>query len=227
MFCLPWKPSSIHSTPSIPRLDNQPIPSIRCVYNIPLYPLFIVGAAVAKSLIERGARVVISDINAQGGALLQRELGPKCYFIKSDMSQASDREKLVEEAQKWAKETATASGEGENGENDTAVTILINNAGIQHVDPVERFPLSKWSFIMELMLTAPFHLSQLVLPSLYTAGYGRIINIGSIHSLVASVGKAAYVSAKHGLLGLTKVIRSNDRERASDVCLFAVAILTT
>lgn len=145
-------------------------------------------------------RVVISDLNVDGGQKLALELGgaQRCHFIKGDLSKPEDRVKLFTEGVEWARKTAQ---EGQ----DAYLSILVNNVGIQHVDSVENFPLAKWQLILDLMLTAPMHLSQLCLPDIYKGGYGRIINIGSIHSLVASVGKAAYVSAKHGLLGLTKV----------------------
>lgn len=162
-----------------------------------------VGAAIALALAAKGCRVVISDINVQGGKKLESDLGgtSKCFFVKADISQATERANLVKDGQKWAKDTAIAGKES----RDTVISILVNNVGVQHVDPVENFPLERWQLIQDLMLTAPFHLSQMCLPDIYKLGYGRIINIGSIHSLVASVGKAAYVSAKHGLLGLTKV----------------------
>jgi len=85
------------------------------------------------------------------------------------------------------------------------VDILVNNAGFQHVAPLEEFPLEAWQKMLGLMLTAPFLLTRAFLPGMKERDWGRIINIGSIHSQVASPYKAAYVSAKHGLFGLTKV----------------------
>jgi 3-hydroxybutyrate dehydrogenase len=81
----------------------------------------------------------------------------------------------------------------------------VNNAGIQHVAPLTEFPEAKWRLLIELMLTAPFLLTKAALPGMYERGWGRIVNIGSVHSLRASAFKSAYVSAKHGLLGLTRV----------------------
>lgn len=83
--------------------------------------------------------------------------------------------------------------------------ILVNNAGVQHVAPIQEFPEAKWRLLIELMLTAPFLMTQAALPGMYESGWGRIVNVGSVHSLRASAYKAAYVAAKHGLLGLTRV----------------------
>src|SRR5207245_6805589 len=87
-----------------------------------------------------------------------------------------------------------------------AVDILVNNAGIQHVAPVEEFPVDKWNAIIALNLSAAFHTTRLALPAMKKKGWGRIVNIASAHALVASPFKAAYVSAKHGLAGLTKTV---------------------
>jgi 3-hydroxybutyrate dehydrogenase len=85
------------------------------------------------------------------------------------------------------------------------IDILVNNAGIQHVAPLTEFPDEMWRRIIDIMLTAPFLLTKAVLPGMYAAGWGRIVNIASVHALRASPYKAAYVAAKHGLLGLTRV----------------------
>jgi 3-hydroxybutyrate dehydrogenase len=89
---------------------------------------------------------------------------------------------------------------------DRRVDVLINNAGLQHVSPVPEFPEPRWDLLLDVMLTGPFLLCKALLPRMRIAGFGRIINIGSIHSLVASPFKSAYVAAKHGLLGLSKTI---------------------
>ncbi len=86
------------------------------------------------------------------------------------------------------------------------VDILVNNAGIQHVAPVEQFPAEKWDAVLAINLSSAFHLTAAALPGMRTRGYGRLINIASAHGLVASREKAAYVAAKHGLIGLTKVV---------------------
>ncbi|MCF5974897.1 SDR family NAD(P)-dependent oxidoreductase, partial [Xanthomonas perforans] len=84
--------------------------------------------------------------------------------------------------------------------------VLVNNAGLQHVATLEEFPMQQWALLVDVMLTGAARLSRAVLPGMRAAGYGRILNIGSIHSLVASPYKSAYVAAKHGLVGLAKVI---------------------
>lgn len=91
-------------------------------------------------------------------------------------------------------------------ENQIVPDILVNNAGVQHVAPIEDFTLSKWQLLLDIHLTAPFLLSQKILPFMKQKKWGRIINIASVHGLVASAHKSAYVSAKHGLVGLTKTI---------------------
>ncbi|MCW1981279.1 3-hydroxybutyrate dehydrogenase [Xanthomonas arboricola] len=87
-----------------------------------------------------------------------------------------------------------------------APEVLVNNAGLQHVAPLEEFPMQRWALLVDVMLTGAARLSRAVLPGMRAGGYGRIVNIGSIHSLVASPYKGAYVAAKHGLIGLSKVL---------------------
>jgi 3-hydroxybutyrate dehydrogenase len=86
------------------------------------------------------------------------------------------------------------------------VDVLINNAGVQHVAPVEQFPEDRWDLLLDVMLKGPFLLAKALLPRMREAGFGRLVNIGSIHSLIASPYKSAYVAAKHGLVGLTKTL---------------------
>lgn len=88
-----------------------------------------------------------------------------------------------------------------------APEVLINNAGLQHVAPLEEFPMQRWALLVDVMLTGAARLSRAVLPGMRAGGYGRIVNIGSIHSLVASPYKSAYVAAKHGLIGLSRCSR--------------------
>lgn len=145
-----------------------------------------IGLAVAESLIKAGYQVVMADINAVAGKEQAERIGG--YFIKADLSRAEDCKALVEEAA------------GKFG----SVDVLINNAGIQHVCPVEDFPEEKWNFMIALMLTAPFLLTKYSWPYMKKNGWGRVININSVHGLRASEFKSAYISAKHGLTGLTK-----------------------
>jgi 3-hydroxybutyrate dehydrogenase len=147
-----------------------------------------IGLAIARAFAAQGARVTLADIDAEHGQTLAAEL-PGARFMVADMTNADDCRRLIE---------GTAAAEGR-------VDILVNNAGIQHVAPITEFPEAKWRQIMEIMLTAPFLLTQAVLPGMYERKWGRILNIGSVHSLRASAYKAAYVAAKHGLLGLTRV----------------------
>lgn len=147
-----------------------------------------IGLAIARDLARQGVRVTLSDINVEGGQAAAKEL-TGARFAAADMSNSADLEKLV-------KETINAEGR---------IDILVNNAGIQYVSPIVEFPEAKWRQIIDIMLTAPFLLTKAVLPHMYANGWGRIINIGSVHSLRASAFKSAYVSAKHGLLGLTRV----------------------
>jgi 3-hydroxybutyrate dehydrogenase len=102
------------------------------------------------------------------------------------------------------------------------VDILINNAGLQHVSPIESFEVEKWNQLLAVMLTAPFLLTRALIPGMYERGWGRIVNVASVHGLVASPYKAAYVAAKHGLLGLTKTVALEAASRAGNVSVSAV-----
>ena len=121
---------------------------------------------------------------------LAQKFGVKVAFDPADMSQPADIPRLIET-------TARTLG---------GPDILVNNAGIQHTAPVESFPLDKWDQILAINLSSSFHTIRAALPGMRQRGWGRIINIASTHGLVASVQKAAYVAAKHGLIGLTKVV---------------------
>lgn len=147
-----------------------------------------IGLAIAQDFAEQGARVTLSDIDVEGGQRATSQL-PGARFHAANMAKGGDIEKLVAD---------TLSAEGR-------IDILVNNAGIQHVAPIVEFPEEKWRLIIDVMLTAPFLLTKAVLPTMYQHKWGRVINIGSVHSLRASEFKSAYVAAKHGLLGLTRV----------------------
>ncbi|HST89835.1 MAG TPA: 3-hydroxybutyrate dehydrogenase [Ktedonobacterales bacterium] len=148
-----------------------------------------IGLAVARELARRGARVTLADVDTEAGERVARELAG-ARFQRADLTSAEECRRLVAE-------TAAAT--------EGRVDILINNAGIQHVAPIPEFPEAKWRQMLDLMLTAPFLLTQAALPGMYARGWGRIVNVGSVHSLRASAFKSAYVVAKHGLLGLTRV----------------------
>jgi 3-hydroxybutyrate dehydrogenase len=153
-----------------------------------------IGLGVAEALAGAGAHVVLNGFGDAGPALEKVSRagaahGGRVGFHGADLACASEVEALVRYA------------EGEFG----GVDVLVNNAGIQHVAPVEDFPVEKWDAVLAINLTAAFHTTRLVLPGMRARNWGRILNVASVHGLVASANKAAYVAAKHGLVGLTKV----------------------
>ncbi len=145
-----------------------------------------IGLAIAEAFSNEGAKVVMADINED--KLKEEADRLNASYVKTDLSKQEDCKSLVDFAL----------------EKHTKVDVLVNVAGIQTVCPIEEFPEDKWKFMMDLMLTAPFLLTKYVWPSMKAQGWGRIINMGSIHGLIASEYKVAYISAKHGLGGLTK-----------------------
>ncbi len=145
-----------------------------------------IGLAIAESLVGDNYRVVMADVNIDEGETQASRLG--AYFVHADLTERLACKELIE---------AAVARYG-------SVGVLVNNAGIQHVSPVENFPEDKWDFIIGLMLTAPFLLTKYAWPHMQAAGWGRVINIGSVHGIRASEFKSAYISAKHGLMGLTK-----------------------
>lgn len=154
-----------------------------------------IGLGVAKQLVARGT---VSHIMLNGfgdpehalaevrGAGLAQQVG----YCDADLKTADGVEFLM-------KETARQFG---------PIDILVNNAGVQHVAPIEDFPLEQWDRVMAINCSAAFYASRLALPHMKAQKWGRIINIASVHGLVASSGKAAYVTAKHGIMGLTKTL---------------------
>jgi 3-hydroxybutyrate dehydrogenase len=145
-----------------------------------------IGLACAERLSADGMTVVLADVNEKAGHEHAKRLGGT--FVAADLSTRAGCKALVEAALK-------AHG---------GVHVLVNNAGYQHVSPIEDFPEDQWDRMISLMLTAPFLLTRYCWPSMKRHKWGRVINIASIHALVASPFKAAYVSAKHGLVGLTR-----------------------
>jgi 3-hydroxybutyrate dehydrogenase len=148
-----------------------------------------IGRAIAERLTTAGASVVIADIDPLGGARTAASL-ERAIFVTADLTVAGDRDRLIDAA-------LAARGH---------IDILVNNAGIQHVAPIHEFPPERWDYLIQLHLVAPAMLIRAVLPGMYGRGWGRIVNIGSINSLVAQPNKSAYVAAKHGLLGLTRAV---------------------
>ncbi len=152
------------------------------------------GRTMALALAEVGAEVAVASRTLEdcraAAEEIARTTGRRCAAFSVDLNRAGEMGPFVREVE---------SGFG-------AVDILVNNAGIQHVAPVEEFPVDKWNAIIALNLSAAFHTTRLALPAMKKKGWGRIVNIASAHALVASPFKAAYVSAKHGLAGLTKTV---------------------
>ena len=137
------------------------------------------GQAIAEAFAAEGATVTVADINGDAAKDIAEKIGGKHWQVD-----LADTEAL--------------------NELNLNYDILVNNAGIQHIEALEVFPLEKWQLINKLMLEAPFVLTKAVLPGMYERGFGRIINMSSVHGLRASAYKSAYVAAKHGLMGLTK-----------------------
>src|SRR3954463_12297065 len=149
-----------------------------------------IGLGIAKALARQGANIVLNGFgDLEGPKAEVAALGVKVAYHGADMSKTTE----IEDMMKYA---AAQFGR---------VDILVNNAGIQHVAPVEDFPVEKWDAIIAINLSSAFHASRLALPAMKKANWGRIINVASVHGLVASAEKSAYVAAKHGIVGLTKV----------------------
>ena len=149
-----------------------------------------IGLGVAHRLAKAGADVVLNSFTdrEEDHALAQNlaeEHGVTARYVKADMSRGEECRSLIEKA----------------GRCD----ILVNNAGIQHVAPIPDFPVEKWDAIIAINLTSAFHTTAAALPVMRNSGWGRIVNIASAHGLTASSYKSAYVAAKHGLVGFTKV----------------------
>ncbi len=140
-----------------------------------------IGRACAERLAADGASVLVVDRDAEAAQAVAELVGGTAVAV--DLSDLTAVDAL-----------------------DLAVDILVNNAGLQHVAPIHEFPVDRFSYILRLMLEAPFRLVRRCLPHMYAQGWGRVVNVSSVHGLRASPYKAAYVSAKHGLEGLSKVI---------------------
>lgn len=148
-----------------------------------------IGLGVAWQLARAGADIVLNSFtdNAEDHALAQEiadETGVSATYIQADMSKADQCRRLITDAGKC--------------------DILVNNAGIQHVAPIPDFPVEKWDAIIAINLSSAFHTTAIALPMMRKAGWGRVVNIASAHGLTASPYKAAYIAAKHGIVGLTK-----------------------
>ena len=154
-----------------------------------------IGLAYARALAAEGANLVINGIMPPADAEklrtdLQKEFGIKVVFSGADMTKPAEIAGFI------------AEGEKVFG----AIDILINNAGIQFVSPIDEFPIEKWDQIIAINLSSAFHTIRAALPKMKEKGWGRIINTASAHAFVASPFKSAYVAAKHGIAGLTKTV---------------------
>ena len=154
-----------------------------------------IGLAIARIYAANGANVMINGFGDAAAiekerAGIESEFGVKCRYSSADMTKPDEIAAMVAEA-----EAAFGS-----------LDILVNNAGIQHVSPVEEFPIEKWDAIIAINLSSAFHTTRAAVPGMKARGWGRIINTGSAHALVASPFKSAYVAAKHGIAGFTKTI---------------------
>jgi 3-hydroxybutyrate dehydrogenase len=150
-----------------------------------------IGLGLAKALAAQGANIVLNGFgDVEGPKAEVTALGVKVAYHGADMSKPAE----IEDMMKFA------------GAQFGRVDILVNNAGIQHVAPVHDFPPEKWDAIIAINLSSAFHATRLALPAMRAANWGRIINVASVHGLVASAEKSAYVAAKHGLVGFTKTV---------------------
>ncbi len=154
-----------------------------------------IGLGIARRLAAAGANIILNGFGEAAAIeatreTLAREFGVKVRHDGADMSNAEEIERLFDSARR------------EFG----GIDVLVNNAGIQHVAPIEEFPVEKWQAIIAINLTAAFHTTRLAVPTMKARGWGRVINVASAHALVASPFKSAYVAAKHGIAGLTKTV---------------------
>ena len=149
-----------------------------------------IGLGIAKALAAQGANIVLNGFGDVDGPKAEvAALGVQVDYHGADMSKPAEIEAMMQQA-------AARFGR---------VDILVNNAGIQHVAKIENFPVERWDAIIAINMSSAFHATRLALPAMKAANWGRIINVASIHGLVGSAEKSAYVTAKHGVVGLTKV----------------------
>ena len=169
-----------------------------------------IGLGIARALAAEKVNVVLNgfgdkDAIERDGAAIESEFGVKVLYSRADMAKPSEIAQMI------------ATAERTFG----ALDILVNNAGIQHVAPIEDFPVEKWDAVIAINLSAAFHTVRAMAPGMKARKWGRIVNIASAHGLVASAQKVAYVAAKHGLIGLTKVVAletANDGITCNAIC---------
>lgn len=165
-----------------------------------------IGLGIAEALAGAGADIVLNSYtDSEEDHALARELagrhGVAVRYVQADLASGEEARRLIE-----------AAG---------VCDILVNNAGIQHVAPLQDFPAAKWDAVIAINLSSTFHTTAAALPLMRTAGWGRVVNVASAHGLTASPYKAAYVAAKHGVVGLTKVVALETAEEpitANAIC---------
>jgi 3-hydroxybutyrate dehydrogenase len=165
-----------------------------------------IGLGIARSFADAGLHVMLNGFGdkqaiEQTRMQIEESCGVKTAYSAADMSKPADIVGMVEDARKLLGE----------------VDVLVNNAGIQHVEAIETFPVAKWDAIIAIDLSSAFHAMRAVVPEMKARKWGRIINIASAHGLVASPFKSAYVAAKHGVLGLTKTVALETAEHGITV----------
>jgi 3-hydroxybutyrate dehydrogenase len=149
-----------------------------------------IGAGLARELARAGHHVVVSDLRL-----------PDCREVAEQIRATGGSAEAAE-----LDVTSDASVAAGLASVSRSIEVVVNDAGLQHVAPLEEFPIDRWNYLVQVMLVGTARLTRAVLPGMRERRFGRIVNVGSIHSLVASPNKSAYVAAKHGLLGLTKTI---------------------
>jgi len=169
-----------------------------------------IGLAIAQAFAKEGAHIVINGFGDKAAiekerAGLETQFGVKAIYSGADMTKPAEIAEMIKTAE----------------QTFGSVDVLVNNAGIQYVAKIEDFPIEKWDAVIATNLSAAFHTTRVALPGMKTRKWGRIINIASAHGLVASGEKAAYVAAKHGIVGLTKVVAieaANDGVTCNAIC---------
>ena len=154
-----------------------------------------IGLAIARAYAKEGANIVLNGFGSpeqieEAKSGIQNEFGAQVAYSPADMTKPDEIAAMVREAQ----------------EVFGSLDVLVNNAGIQHVSPIDEFPIEKWDQIIAINLSSAFHAIRAALPGMKARGWGRVISTASAHSLVASPFKSAYVAAKHGIAGLTKTV---------------------
>jgi len=175
-----------------------------------------IGKGIAEGLAQNGINVMLNGIESPEEveplrARLEKDYGVKVLYSPANMMKPEEIRQLYADAE-------AAFGQ---------VDVIVNNAGIQHVAPIEEFPEAKWDAIMAINLSSAFHLTKAAIPDMVERGWGRVINLASAHGLAASPYKSAYVAAKHGMLGLTKTVALEVAEKGVTVNAIAPGYVLT